>query len=176
MHNTPEHIEKLETNEIFCFGSNFAGNHSGGAARFAVEHFEAIEGVGEGLNGFCYSFPTLNADMSHRSAKELEESKQRLYWTAELNPDLTFLVTKVGTGIAGLSKMYMRELFAGSHPTNIVLPEDWDIADCLCTYFNTPHGHAGDKPQSVDFFCPVHGQQHRDYEGVIGVDARVKEK
>jgi hypothetical protein len=48
--------------------------------------------------------------------------------------------------------------------------------DCLCTYFNTPHGHAGDSPLNADFFCEIHGQQHRDYEGVIGVDARVKEE
>lgn len=44
---------------------------------------------------------------------------------------------------------------------------------CNCEYFNMPRGHAGDKPQNADWFCPVHGNQHRDYAGTIGVDARV---
>jgi len=33
---TPQSIEKLERNEIFVFGSNSEGKHTGGAARLAL--------------------------------------------------------------------------------------------------------------------------------------------
>lgn len=39
---TPEHIQSLQPNEIFVFGSNLAGSHRGGAARVAYEKFGAI--------------------------------------------------------------------------------------------------------------------------------------
>lgn len=126
MSNTSENITDLKPNEIFCFGSNFSGQHIGGAAKLATEKFGAQFGVGEGLTGCCYAFPTLNENMTKRNAKELDESKQRLYWTAQQNPDFVFLVTKVGTGIASQPKQFMRELFAGPHPKNITLPEEWE--------------------------------------------------
>ena len=36
---TPERISELKENEVFVFGSNLAGAHGGGAARFAYERF-----------------------------------------------------------------------------------------------------------------------------------------
>ncbi len=38
---TPQFIQELAPNEIFVFGSNLAGMHGGGAARFAYEEFGA---------------------------------------------------------------------------------------------------------------------------------------
>jgi hypothetical protein len=43
---TPERISELKENEIFVFGSNLAGAHGGGAARFAYERFGAVWGEG----------------------------------------------------------------------------------------------------------------------------------
>ena len=47
---TSDRISELKENEIFVFGSNLAGAHGGGAARFAYERFGAyniMEPVGE---------------------------------------------------------------------------------------------------------------------------------
>ena len=45
------HIVTLQSNEIFVFGSNLAGQHGGGAARLAYQKFGAVWGQGVGLQG-----------------------------------------------------------------------------------------------------------------------------
>ena len=122
---TPENIEELKENEVFVFGSNMAGNHAGGAARTALEKFGAVMGQGEGLQGQSYAFPTLEADMSRSSLDHMLLSKIDLYATAECNPDKTFLVTKLGLGIAGHSLETMRKVFEGDKPENIILPKEF---------------------------------------------------
>lgn len=130
---TPENIEELKEDEVFVFGSNMAGNHAGGAARYAAEHFGAVEGVGEGLSGQTYAFPTLNKDFSKRSIAQMIYSKTKLYHVAHEHPEKTFLVTKVGCGIAGFSLEEMKEVFKGPKPENVVLPED------SCLLRNNPY-------------------------------------
>lgn len=56
---TPDLIAALNPGEIFVFGSNAQGMHAGGAARFALEHFGAEWGVGEGLQGRSYAIPNV---------------------------------------------------------------------------------------------------------------------
>lgn len=52
---TPENIRHLGEDEIFVFGSNLEGLHAGGAARTAYEHFGAVWGQGEGVQGQSYA-------------------------------------------------------------------------------------------------------------------------
>ena len=54
----PNLITDLGPEEVFVFGSNVHGNHSGGAALFAIEHFGAINGQSEGVQGQSYAIPT----------------------------------------------------------------------------------------------------------------------
>jgi hypothetical protein len=117
-------ITRLNPNEIFVFGSNQRGAHAGGAARLATEEFGAQEGVGEGLTGRCYAFPTLSANFEKVSRSSLEASRDRFFATARQNPDKTFLLTKVGCGIAGFTEDEIRPLFKNA-PANVILPEDW---------------------------------------------------
>lgn len=121
-------ITKLKENEIFVFGSNLAGIHTGGAALQAKEQFGAIEGVGEGITGQCYAFPTLDENFKTRGHQEFVESVRKFYKSAEENPDKIFLMTKVGTGIAGQSEEYMRLLFKQKglkKLKNIIKPLGW---------------------------------------------------
>ncbi len=55
---TPSGVNVLKPGEVFVFGSNFEGNHLGGAARAAKEKFGAVWG-GEGLQGQSYAIPTM---------------------------------------------------------------------------------------------------------------------
>ena len=55
---TPTHVEELEDNQIFVFGSNKDGEHESGTANRAFATFGAEWGVGEGLTGKCYAIPT----------------------------------------------------------------------------------------------------------------------
>lgn len=124
MRTTPENITSLADGEIFVFGSNLAGRHGAGAAATARRKFGAEPGVGEGLTGQCYAFPTLDDSLRKLTMRELQASRDRLYLIAGLNPELTFLLTRVGTGLAGYGEQEMADLFAGA-PGNIVTPPGW---------------------------------------------------
>lgn len=117
-------ITDLKENQFFVFGSNLAGHHVAGAASQAVSQFGAEEGIGEGLTGRCYAFPTLERDMNKRGIRGLEKSRDRFFATANALPDKEFLMTSVGTGIAGYSHEEMKLLFENS-PVNVILPEEW---------------------------------------------------
>lgn len=117
-------ITSLKEKQVFVYGSNLGGINAGGAAKQAQEQFGAKEGVGEGFNGQCYAFPTLNADFSQRTKEELEKSRDLFFSVAENHWELEFLMTKVGCGIAQYSEYEMKELFKNP-PKNVVLPVDW---------------------------------------------------
>lgn len=117
-------INKLKTNEIFVFGSNLAGSHGAGAALQAQEQFGAEDGVGEGLTGQTYAFPTLGKNLEKRNYQALLRSVDKLYNVCLMNLDKDFLLTKVGTGIAGYPEKQMKDLFKHS-PVNLIKPIDW---------------------------------------------------
>lgn len=117
-------ITELSPNEVFVFGSNMSGHHAGGAAYQAHVEFGAEWGVGEGMTGRCYAFPTLTENFEKVTNTQLKASRLKLYQTANANPDKVFLLTKVGCGIAGFSEDKMKKLFA-SAPDNIIKPKDW---------------------------------------------------
>lgn len=117
-------IDGLAPNQIFVFGSNKAGNHAGGAAKQAHEQFGAEMGVGEGLTSQCYAFPTLDENFNKVTGHQLNKSRIKLYEYANIHPELEFLLTKVGTGIAGFSELKIKKLFTNA-PKNIIKPEDW---------------------------------------------------
>lgn len=117
-------ITSLQPHERFVFGSNLAGRHAGGAARQAFDQFGAEWGVGEGLTGQCYAFPTLNQELQRMAYENLVQSRDVFYRCAAAHPELTFLMTAVGTGIAGYSEEAMRSLFRNP-PINVVVPEGW---------------------------------------------------
>lgn len=117
-------INSLESNQVFVFGSNLAGLHNGGAAKQAHADFNAEIGVGEGLTGQCYAFPTLDSGLNKLNVGELGRSRDNFYRCAVLNPDKEFLLTKVGCGIAGFPEEQMKALFE-SVPSNVILPTDW---------------------------------------------------
>lgn len=117
-------IDELAANEIFVFGSNLAGRHLGGAAHQAHEQFGAEMGVGEGLTGQSYAFPTLTAEFKKVNHVQLQASRDLLYRVANGLPSHRFLLTKVGCGIAGFDEAIIQTLFIDA-PDNIIKPEDW---------------------------------------------------
>lgn len=120
-------ITELNKNEIFVFGSNMAGKHAGGAAKFAKDNFGAEEGVGEGITGKnyqCYAFPTLNENFEQYNREILEIFVKRLYRVCNNLTHKKFLLTPVGTGIAGYSVEFMKSLFK-NHPFNLILPKEF---------------------------------------------------
>ena len=118
---TPERISELKENEIFVFGSNLGGFHGGGAARAAHMRFGAIWGQGVGLQGRSYAIPTM-----HGGVDVIQPYVDEFISFAQSHPDLNFLVTRIGCGIAGFTAADIAPLFANAiDQENIILPEDF---------------------------------------------------
>ena len=116
---SPERISSLAANEIFVFGSNIAGFHGGGAARVAYRYFGAEWGAGVGLHGTSYAIPTMQGGVE--TIKPYVEEFIRF---AKANAHLTFLVTRIGCGIAGFSDKQIAPLFKEAMDVeNILLPK-----------------------------------------------------
>ena len=118
---TPEFITELQPGEIFVFGSNLQGMHAGGAARIAYNNFGAIWGQGVGLQGQSYGIPTMQGGV-----ETVRPYVNEFIQFAKDHPELTFLVTRIGCGIAGFTDAEMAPLFEKAHSIeNIILPEGW---------------------------------------------------
>lgn len=118
---TPEMINNLEENEIFVFGSNLQGWHGGGAAAAAHMWFGAIWGCGVGIQGQSYAIPTM-----HGGVKEIKPFVDEFILYAKERPELTFLVTRIGCGIAGFCDEEIAPLFKGCEESeNIILPKSF---------------------------------------------------
>ena len=118
---TPEWITQLESNEVFVFGSNLAGCHAGGAARVACQRFGAVWGQGVGLQGQSYAIPTMQGGVE-TIAPYVDEFIE----FAKSHPDMTFLVTPIGCGIAGFTPRELAPLFVRAVDVeNVLLPKSF---------------------------------------------------
>ena len=118
---TPEFITELQPNEIFVFGSNLKGMHGGGAAYIAYRKFGAVMGQGVGLQGQSYAIPTMQGGV-----ETIRPYVDEFIGFAKEHQNLTFLVTRIGCGIAGFTDEEISPLFEKAHNVeNIVLPPNW---------------------------------------------------
>lgn len=118
---TPERIMELGSNEIFVFGSNLRGAHGGGAARIAYKRFGAVWGVGVGLRGQSYAIPTMQGGV-----ESIAPYVEEFIAFAKRNPELKFLVTRIGCGIAGFDDSEIAPLFVAAYDVeNITLPREF---------------------------------------------------
>ncbi len=124
---TPDYIRTLDDDEVFVFGSNLAGMHGGGAAATACRCFGAIWGQGVGLQGQSYAIPTMQGGV-----ETVKPYVDEFIDFAKDHPELRFLVTKIGCGIAGFREADIAPLFAEAvEVENIVLPKDFvEIINC----------------------------------------------
>ncbi len=115
---TPERIESLRSGQIFVFGSNLQGHHAGGAAALAQARFGAIWGQGVGLQGQSYAIPTMQGGV-----ETIRPYVDEFIQFAATHPEYTFLVTRIGCGIAGFRDEEIAPLFAKAVALpNICLP------------------------------------------------------
>lgn len=121
-------VQNLEKNQIFVFGSNEVGRHGAGAAKTELR-WGAKRGQGIGLQGQTYGIPTKDS-----SIKTLGLGKIRKYVTefiefAQSKPELTFLVTEIGCGLACYKPEDIAPMFEKAiNIVNIHLPESfWKI-------------------------------------------------
>ena len=118
---SPELITALNENEIFVFGSNIYGEHSGGASAYALHYFGAINGQSEGLQGQSYAIPTDGVNVN-----KLYLGIRRFHDFAQAHSELIFYVTQVGCGTAGWSPYIVAPMFAEcANLDNVKLPKEF---------------------------------------------------
>lgn len=127
---TPSQISRLEDNEVFVFGSNERGMHMGGAARAAMDHFGAIWGQGEGLQGQSYAIPTMEG------LANTEKAVERFIVFAKEHDELRFYVTPIGCGIAGYAPRDIAPFFKDAVSLdNVFLPLSfWEEIVETCSF------------------------------------------
>lgn len=122
---TPDYIDTLLPKQIFVFGSNALGYHTGGASGTARKKFGAVWGQAEGLQGQCYAIP-VDYGKNVRKDGEVRAAVGRFVTFAKEHPDLFFLVTRVGCGIAGYHDEEMAQFFIDAlNLKNVTLPKSF---------------------------------------------------
>ncbi|HQB28956.1 MAG TPA: hypothetical protein PLO29_08390, partial [Paludibacter sp.] len=99
---------------------NLAGVHGAGAARKAME-WGAVWGQGVGLQGQTYAIPTMQGGID-----TIKPYVDEFLAFAKSHPELKFLVTEIGCGIAGFTVEEIAPLFKAALSEeygNVFLPE-----------------------------------------------------
>lgn len=121
-----EMITKLADNEVFVFGSNYAGRHGKGAALTAYRKFGARMGQGMGRMGRSYGIATKDERLQVLSLEKIGVQVARFLRYAMGRLGERFLVTEIGCGLAGYSPRQIGPLFTTHEvPGNVVLPESF---------------------------------------------------
>jgi|SRR5580700_3702172 hypothetical protein len=125
MNITPVFISQLRPGQVFVFGSNERGQHGGGAAKTAIK-WGAKWGQGEGLAGQTYALPTKRDFKTTLSLEKIQGYVNNLEKTVDDHPELHFLITPVGCGLAGLTVEQVAPLFRNFMDiTNCSLPQEF---------------------------------------------------
>ena len=122
---TPDYIDMLLPNQIFVFGSNALGYHTGGASGTARKKFGAIWGQSEGLQGQSYAIP-VDFGRGIRKDTEVKNAINRFISFAEKHTELFFFVTRIGCGMGGYRDEEMAQFFKQAlDVNNICLPKSF---------------------------------------------------
>lgn len=110
---------------IFVFGSNLAGRHGKGAALHARNNYGAKHGVGDGLTGMAYAIPTKGHNLEALPFSDIDASICKFIRFAKQSRG-QFLLTPIGTGLAGHSKRDVWSVLAREGlPSNVYLSSTW---------------------------------------------------
>jgi hypothetical protein len=112
------------TEPVFVFGSNLRGIHGAGAAKWAVENRGAIYWQGQGLQGNSYGIPTKDENIETLPLDRIEGYVKVFLQFAEDHPELTFQLTPIGCGLAGLTPEQIAPMFS-SASGNVQLPVEF---------------------------------------------------
>lgn len=122
---TPDYIDRLLPKQVFVFGSNVLGYHTGGASGTARKKFGAVWGHAEGLQGQSYAIP-VDFGKNVRKDNEVKAAVDRFIAFAKEHIELFFLVTRVGCGIAGYHDDEMAQFFKDAlELKNVSLPKSF---------------------------------------------------
>ena len=109
---------------IFVFGSNLAGRHGAGAAKWAYENKGAIYGQGVGMMGDAYAIPTKDENIQTLSLDRIKVFVNYFLEYAKNHPHLKFQLTPIGCGLAGYKPFQIGPMFKGVSE-NVIVPDEF---------------------------------------------------
>lgn len=111
---------------VFVFGSNLAGRHGKGAALYALQHYGAQYGEGIGRQGNSYAVPTKDYLLKVLTLDAIGRHLADFIEYAKEHPEDTFMLTPIGTGLAGYSReqiyLLLKQLDV---PSNVLFTKEW---------------------------------------------------
>lgn len=110
--------------QVFVFGSNTAGRHGAGAARFAWNNCGAVWGIGRGRVAMSYAIPTKDEAIETLPLSEIQIYVNEFLDYAKENTDIDFQLTPIGCGLAGYTPVDIFPMFKDS-PANVILPPEF---------------------------------------------------
>jgi hypothetical protein len=116
--------KKPRKNQVFVFGSNKAGRHGAGAALAARKHYGAEYYNGFGMQGKSYAIPTKDFSIQTMELEEIKYYVTIFLRFAISNPEMEFLVTRIGCGLAGYEDKDIAPMFKKA-PSNCSFAEQW---------------------------------------------------
>lgn len=124
---TPDLVESLESGQVFVFGSNLLGCHSGGASLTAMNNFGAVWGQAEGSQGQCYAIPVdIRGEAVDNVSSYMRRHIDKFITYAKQHQEQFFLVTKIGCGAAGFDEEFMALFFKEAlDMENVSLPKSF---------------------------------------------------
>lgn len=109
---------------VFVFGSNESGVHGAGAAKFAYEKKGARWGKCYGHHGDSFAIPTKDEFIETMPLERIQQYVQGFLAYAKGHRKLTFQVTCIGCGLAGLKHEDIAPMFKNA-PKNCHFDELW---------------------------------------------------
>ena len=124
---TPENVESLKDGQVFVFGSNLIGYHSGGASLVAMQRFGAVWGQAEGPQGHCYAIPVdIRGEAVDNVSMYMKRHINKFLAYAKAHKDQFFIVIRVGCGNAGFDEEFMAPFFKEAlKMENVSLPKSF---------------------------------------------------
>lgn len=116
--------EYIHDNFIFVFGSNEAGIHGAGAAKYALEKKGAILRKAYGQWGMSFAIPTKSPHLRTLRRSEIEKYVANFIAEAKANPDNRYMITRIGCGLAGFKDADIAPLFHDA-PENCWFDKAW---------------------------------------------------
>ena len=111
---------------VFVFGSNLAGRHGKGAALYALQHYGAKYGEGVGRQGNSYAVPTKDFLLKVLTLDTISRHLADFISYAKEHPEDTFMLTPIGTGLAGYSREQIYSLLKQLDvPSNVLFTKEW---------------------------------------------------
>lgn len=118
-----ESSSPVASETVFVFGSNLAGIHGAGAALHARRCWGARLGVGVGFTGRAYALPTKRVPREGLTLPEVAAHVRDFIAAARCRPQIRFLLTRIGCGLAGFEERAIAALFVGASSNVVSIDE-----------------------------------------------------